>query len=258
MIETIEIYPEYESLKGISPFWDNEKECIPFPKNDYEQLQDLINKLNINTKVDNFCYILILIKQEKSSNIIRKELKTHSKTIENDRLQTAIFLKLLEKDKRYVINKVRFDIAKLTGYNSEKKEYEYAKEDSFYIQNPDVIAEILKIIWNKYKYISSVRDDFTDLIKKQSYVNKPTILIKNLAQNLYNYLSKNTSLGENKKYFVIGYLFQLSELETEITEKSYSDYCKNAYIKSYKSYSDFVTTNIRNKYFKGGRKTSPK
>jgi len=254
MIETIDIYPDYEKLKGISPFWDNEKRCLSCTKSDYNKLQSL----NLTIQIDDLCYILILLKSEKGHNELHNELKTHKDIIYNDRLEAAKFLKLWEQDKRYAINKVRFDIVKETGYNPEIREYEYTKEDSFNIQNPEVIAEILRVVWAKYKYKSSTKNDFKEMLNKRRYVNKPNVLTQNLAHNLFKYLSENSEYGENKKYFIIGYLFQLSGIENDLSDSDYIEYKRNAQIDTYKSHSKFVEKRIRNKYFKGGSKTSKK
>lgn len=247
MLHTTAIHPEFEKLKGISLFGGNKNEKI-----EYEEIEKLIQQTPINDKIDNICYILFLLKKEKHNIDIKNSSKDHKNIFNNDRLEVSKFLKLLEyeNDKRLIINRVRFDIGKVTRYNPDKKKYEYLKESSFCIQSTEVIQEILKIVLSKYKP-SNLKGE-KERFKKQTFINKPSQLRKDLAYRLFTYLTKCTNLGENKKYYVIGFLFQLSELETKLSENDYSEIINNSYSIPYKSYPDFVTTNIRNKYFKKG------
>jgi hypothetical protein len=78
-----------------------------------------------------------------------------------------------------------------------------------------------------------------------------------LAKSLNKYLTDNTTLSLNMSYFVIGFLFQFTGIETELSIERFNQ-TKEKYIAPYKSYPDFVTTNIRSKYFKGVTKQSKK
>ena len=245
------IYPEFEKLEGISPFCDNENEGISINDADYEIISCLTNDLNIDDKIDNFCYILILLRKEKQDNDISKRIKNKSKPLYENRLEYAKYLKLKEANKENYITNIKFDIEKITGYNESTDEYNYKKVGGFKIIDSEVIEAILKILDRKYNSKFSLQNDYKDILDRQKRINSETYQRKHTAKSLKRYLSKNTNLGENKQYYVIGYLFQLTGLETKLSENDYTAFMKTGENKTiYKSYADFLITNIKNKYFK--------
>lgn len=249
MTETVTIYPDLEKLTGISPYWDDEKREVQVLKTDIENIKSIVKDFNIKDRPENLCYILILLKQEKV-HINLKENNPISDFRLIDRLEVSSFIQLLQKEPDINIKSIKFDL---------KKEYEdfedqNLKRGSFKIQNPIIISKIWKIIEKEYVYKSSKQDNFRKLLRKQKAINKPTVRRKELANNIYRYLTNHTKIGENRKYFIIGILFQKSELENGLSEKDFESFVNNYSHTTYKNYLDFVSTRIRNKYFKEGRK----
>lgn len=247
---THSIFPELEKFQGFSHSMDDEQGKFSISNSDYEQVRLMIDNLEIDDKIDNLCYVLWILKQVASSVKVRRIAKPQYDIFDQDRLETAKYLKLVKEDNDLFISKIKFDVAKKTGYNSKLHKYEYTKEDSFTIQDQRIIVEIIKTVLNKYGYKSSIEEDYQARIKKQGYYRKDSSLRKMTAHSLFHYLSKNTSLGERKKYHVIGLFFQLSNIETELSETKYSSKVLKAHKSPYKNYADFIISNIRNKYFK--------
>jgi len=250
MQENINIKPEYENLKNISPFWDNENETLTFGKSDYDVLQKFITDYTIDIKIDNLCYIICLLEQEKHKIDIREQLKDHRKKIQNDRLEVSEFLKKWGSNQELIINSIKFD--KDTG------NFIFRKDGFFTIEHPEIIEQVIKIIWKTYKYKSSLKTDFKERLKIHKRINDKHFRCETLAKSLNKYFTDNTTLNLNKRYFVIGFLFQFTGIETELSMERFNQTKEVSYKAPYKSYPDFVTTNIRSKYFKGVTKQSKK
>jgi hypothetical protein len=255
MIEKYTIYPEYDKIKGLSPLWINECESIDILKTDYDQIVKFIQETRITDKVDNICYIFLLLLEEKISFDLNNELTNYDAILEEDLIQVSKYLQIRDRYQDCVISKINFDIRNKQKNIPIKNKNTYLKEENFYIQNPRIIAEVLKTVLSIYKIKSSSKKNVKDIIKNLKSINKQTILRKKLAHNLYIYL-QHSGLGENNKYYAIGFLFQLSGLENRLSEIDYSYTVNHTHKSSYKSYPDFITSHIRNKYFKEHRKAS--
>jgi len=249
MHEQIEIKPELESLKNISPFWDNEKSILEFDKSDYSELQKFISDYKINIRIDDLCYIVIMLRQEKRRIDIRYHTAEERLKFQNDKLEVSKFLKQHESNPELYINSIKFDYGQ-RKFNKFNGEFIYRKKGSFTIEHPDRIKEIIDIIWGTYKFKSSLRDDYDKLLKLHEKINNKQFTIQTLAKNLNKYFTNNTTINLNLRYFIIGYLFQFTGLETELSEDRFKDIQEVSYHTYYKTYRDFVTKNIRSKYFK--------
>jgi len=245
MLETTKIHPEFDKLKGISPFWDNEKSCIDILKSDYEAVKQFImNEKPINDKIDNICYILVLLKEENERLEIRKRhnYKEHREIIYKDRMQVSKFLKLWENDKSITIDKLNFSYELNSPINNQYRH-------SFSIQDSELIGEIQRLIWSKYKYQSSTNENYKNNLNYQREINKPETRKKELAKSVKKYLSTNTSLGKNQIIYIVGILFQISGLEKNLTQEKYNETILME-IPPYNSFNEFVIKKVRTKYFK--------
>lgn len=257
MTKTETIHPEFEELKGISPFWDNEREILEFEKTKYRTLQKFITDNRIDVKIDNLCYIVCLLEQEKQGIKSHEQLKDHKKRIQNDRLEVSDFLKKWEQDQGLFINTIKFDYGH-NKFDIEAENFIFIKDGFFNIQHPYIIEKVLRIIWKEYKCQSSTKCNFKQDLKYSEKINSKPFRCKSLAKNLNRYLINSTTLTINRRYFVIGYLFQFVGIETELSIDRFKEIKNNSYYTHYKNYPDFVTKNIRVKYFKGVTKQQKK
>ncbi len=241
MQKTIKISPEFEKLRGISPFWDNEQSEVEILKTDYDNIVSLINDYKVNDKIENLCYILILLKQEKDHLNSKDDHKEHTQSRFNDRLEVSKYIQMLDKEPDLYIKSIKFDLEK--KYVEPK---DNPKRSNFKIENSNIINAIWQFLEKQYVYRSSSKENYKEMLKKQRDINKPTFRKRELAQSLFRYLSKQTFIGENKKYFTIGYLFNLSGLVLDLSESSFNETW------GYKSYQDFLNKKVRNNYFKKG------
>lgn len=255
MQELINIKPEYRKLKNISPFWDDERKTLQFESSNYNLLQQFLTDYNIDIKIDNLCYIVCLFEQEKQRINIVIQLKGKRKTIQKDRLEVSDFLKKLECNPALLINSIKFDYGK-NKFDKELRCNIFIKEGFFTIEDPDIINQINEIIWKAYSYKSSLNSNFKKSLKFHNMINDKHFSCEALAKSLNKYLTDNTTLSLNMSYFVIGFLFQFTGIETELSIERFDQIKKESYKTPYKSYPEFVTKNIRSKYFKGVTKQS--
>lgn len=250
MSEIIKIYPDFEKLKGISALWDNEKESLDFPKSDYLKLSDIAKETNFQESTDNLCYVLILLRNEKTSLEIRKRSANERNTFKHDRLEVSKFLNLVQEKPDTVITEIKVSYSKIIDFDSKKVDYNTQKLGHFSIHDKTLIQDIIEMIYSKYAYKISIKPEYKQILEKTEKANKETNIRKQLVKNLYNYLNEDVNLGENNKYYIIGQLLFLSGIEPTLSINEFIH--QNNYNPDlYKSYKDFVNTKIRTKYFKG-------
>jgi hypothetical protein len=247
MNKQVQIPFSYENGKEISSFSvDFKDKQVNISVSDFETITNLCADLNIKDQANNLCSLLFILGEERKNRafdnpVLVKQITANKEAIRKDRIEVARFAKEMRSGnvKEYVFH--------------ASFHYKMAGKSSFKIFNPSVIDKLMKIINDEYAFESSLKDNYEEMLSKEKQINSAPYVRKKLASRLNSYLGTHTSLSKNKRYFLIGSLFQLSGHEDGLSYEHFSKRGNSKIKQSEKSYTDFVTTQIRAKYFPGGK-----
>ncbi len=206
---------------------------------DFEEIKSLLAKFKSQNQFDNFCYIIEYLRSEK-------------KEIDFRRTQGAAnYYKTLESDKNQLLNHFR-DVENMTNDHSPITSVSFNTKKpfkNFKISNPIVMKKILKVIYEHYGS-NIIENESLKGFLNEIKTGEPVEYGRILADKIFQYLTNNTSLGKNEKYYTVGILFCMGHIDEHLSPGELDNIQNNKGSEtSYDNYYSYVVKNVRNKYF---------